>query len=354
MKINSNIHNYEVIFQSSLSFFAELAAMPAKVLVMDRSIYNLYPKLSQGIDAYDLVLIDANEENKSLESVQSLLRQLVNRDEKRNLTLISVGGGIVQDITGYAAATLYRGINWIFVPTTLLAQADSCVGSKTSINFAGFKNILGGFYPPHQIHLCPEFIHSLPKVDFYSGVGEIIKFLLLDDLKEPDLDEIEGIVHDLYLGKNYQYAIERSLAVKQSYINQDEFDSGKRNLFNYGHCFGHALEVSSNYQVPHGIAVTIGMVYANLVALQRNLISDSFYQQLNQRLLLVNIPLEIKKDWLEQQKLLAALKNDKKRVGKDLTMIILSSDKVEAVKIDDLREDEFSHALTSLNKLLIK
>lgn len=348
IKIKSNIHDYDVTFHTSIDFFASLKSIPSKVVVIDAVVHKLYPQLTEGMDSNDIICIDAIEGNKTLEQVQSLLLKLIARPEKRQLTLISVGGGIIQDITGYAASTLYRGIQWIFVPTTLLAQADSCVGSKTSINFAGYKNILGGFYPPHHVHLCTEFLLSLDKVDFYSGVGEIIKFLLLDDTKEPDFEEIRLLVADLYQQKALQHGIESSLKVKQSYINQDEFDSGKRNLFNYGHCFGHALEVSSNFKVPHGMAVTIGMIFANIVAVKRRWMSEGIYQTLNTTLLLPNIAITLSADWFDHSILLDALKNDKKRVGTDLTLILPNSDKIAAVKIHDLSETEFSDALSRL------
>ncbi len=348
MQIKSNIHDYSVFFEDSFDFVEKLKQLPSRVFVLDRNVSELYPHLTKGVDPKDIIFIDATEQNKTLDAVQDLLRQLVTREEKRNLTLISFGGGIIQDITGYAASCLYRGIKWIFVPTTLLAQADSCVGSKTSINFAGYKNILGGFYPPHQIYLCPAFLDSLSKTDYYSGIGEIIKFLLLVDTAKPDFDEIYTIAQDLYQNRHRQQAIERSLAVKQSYINQDEFDSGKRNLFNYGHCFGHALEVSSDFNVPHGIAVTIGMIFANIVSVDRGYLTDETYQLLNKRLFLPNIPIKLDKRWFNSEPLLSALKNDKKRVGKDLTIILPSSDQIDAIKINDLTEAEFSRSLTFL------
>jgi 3-dehydroquinate synthase len=346
MKIKSNIHDYIVSFENSFEFVDDLINMSARVMVLDRNINALYPNLTKGVDQNDVILLDATEQNKTLDSVQFLLKELVKRDEKRNLTLISFGGGIIQDITGYAASCLYRGVKWIFVPTTLLAQADSCVGSKTSINFEGYKNVLGGFYPPHQIHLYPGFLDSLSKTDYYSGIGEIIKFLLLDDFKQPDFDEIHGLVKTLYDNQDRQTAIRRSLEVKQSYINQDEFDSGKRNLFNYGHCFGHALETSSEYVVPHGIAITIGMVFANMLARERNWLSNQIYEQLNKQLLLPNIPIQLERQWFDNETLVNALKNDKKRVGKNLTIILPSSDKIEAVKVDDMTEEEFAQVLT--------
>lgn len=352
IKIHSNIHDYDVTFHDQLDFFDTIKASSSTVFVLDRLVFELYPQLTNGISPDDVILIDAIEENKTLEQVQILLKKLTGRPEKRQLTLVSIGGGIIQDITGYAASTLYRGIKWIFVPTTLLAQADSCVGSKTSINFNGYKNILGGFYPPHHIHLCSKFLLSLNEADFNSGVGEIIKFLLLDDSKEPNFCEIEALVNQLYQKQGLLHGIKSSLKVKQSYINQDEFDSGKRNLFNYGHCFGHALEVSSNFNVPHGMAVTIGMIFANIVSVNRKWMSVGVYESLNSSLLLPNINISLITDWFDNKTILEALKNDKKREGKDLTLILPSSDKISAVKIHDMTDKEFSVALESLISVL--
>jgi 3-dehydroquinate synthase len=350
--IKSNIHDYVVNFHEDFDFFSQLRCIPHKVIVIDTNVHRLYPQLTVGMDKDDVICIDATEINKNLDQVQNLLSKLVIRPEKRQLTLISVGGGIIQDITGFAASNLYRGINWIFVPTTLLAQADSCVGSKTSINFAGFKNILGGFYPPHQIHICVEFLYSLAPKDFKSGVGEIIKFLLLDDTKVPNIDEIQELVVSLYQKRLLKEGIESSLKVKQSYINKDEFDVGKRNLFNYGHCFGHALEVSSQFEVPHGMAVTIGMIFANIVAKQKGWLSVDTFNQLDEKLLIPNIAIDLMSDWFNPKVLLEALKNDKKRSGTDLTLILPSSDKIEAVKIQDFTESEFYAALTELRTVL--
>lgn len=348
LEIQSNIHNYQVSFIDSADFLQPWLDLPYKVFVLDRKVYQAYPQLFAEIPQDCLYLLDAEEGNKNLQQVQELLAFLSRQPGKKQLTLISFGGGIVQDITGFAASTLYRGIRWLFVPTTLLAQADSCVGSKTSLNFNGFKNILGGFYPPHQVVIWPGFLASLPKQDQYSGVGEIIKFLLLDDREQVNIDKIAGYAQQVLAGEQVNQAIRASLAVKQYYIAEDEFDTGKRNLFNYGHCFGHALEYASEYRIPHGIAVTIGMLFANLVALQRAWISDDFYQQLKLRLLLPNIPMALHGDDFGYDALLSALKNDKKRVGKDLTLILPSSDKMQAVKINDLTEAEFNRAYQAL------
>ncbi len=348
MKIKSNIHDYTVNFEPELTFFEKLSKQDKTVFIVDNNILEHYPQLFTSIDPANLIGFKAVESNKNLDGVTTLYKTLCQRDEKRGLTIVSVGGGIVQDVTGFVASTLYRGVNWIFVPTTFLAQADSCVGSKTSLNFDTFKNIIGGFYPPHEIYLCPEFLHSLPKADFYSGIGEVVKFLLLDDRKIPDIDEIKSLVDSLVQREQILDAIKMSLSVKQSYIAQDEFDGGKRNLFNYGHCFGHALESASDYAVPHGIAVTVGMMVANQVALQRGSISEAFNNKLNQELFLPIVPIAFQHDFFDADKIIAALKNDKKRVGNELTMIIPSSDIIDAVKVNDVKAGEVTRAMDTV------
>ncbi|MDM7860135.1 hypothetical protein QTP81_05965 [Alteromonas sp. ASW11-36] len=352
MIIQSNIHNYEVKFEADFAFFDALKAQPNAVFVCDAQIAALYPSLLSGVASHRVMLIEAIEENKTLDKVQGVYRFLTPFPEKKKMHLISIGGGIIQDITGFVAQTLYRGVPWSFLPTTFLAQADSCVGSKTSLNFESYKNILGGFYPPNTIYMCPAFLDSLSDRDYYSGIGEVIKFLLLDDLQAPDIQAIEKLAKALYDRRNRIEAIRSSLAVKQRFIAEDEFDLGKRNLFNYGHCFGHALEATSHYAVPHGLAVVVGMMVANAVALGRGLISDEFFTDVNKRLFLPTLPITFQADHFGAEAIVECLKNDKKRVGKDLTMIIPSSDTIEAIKADDVTPLEVDNAIATVLPLL--
>lgn len=300
----------------------------------------------------NLFIFEAIEENKTLDSVMLVYKFLAVQNAKKNLTLISIGGGITQDVSGFVASTLFRGIRWIFVPTTFLAQADSCIGSKTSLNFETYKNILGGFYPPHEIYVAPKFLETLSKKDFFSGIGEVIKFALLKESYPKDFQIITKMVNNLHNTSHLIEAIIETMQVKIKYINEDEFDTGKRNLFNYGHCFGHALESASLYQIPHGIAVTIGMIYANIVALKRNLISQDFFDFLNETLLFPNIYIDLLPNYFDTQTLFTAMKNDKKRTSQDLTIIIPIDEDIRAKKIDDLTKEEFYNALAILREVL--
>jgi 3-dehydroquinate synthase len=352
LKIKSNIHNYHVYFQEDLSFLDTLIALEKKVFVIDKNVYDLYKERFKNIDSKELFLLEAIEENKTLKSVEEIYKFLALFSAKKNLTLISIGGGITQDITGFVASTIYRGINWIFVPTTFLAQADSCIGSKTSLNFETYKNILGGFYPPKQIYVAPEFLKTLTKKDFYSGIGEVIKFALLKEKYPKNIDKIIEMIENIKSGKDILKTIHKTMAVKKAYIDEDEFDTGKRNLFNYGHCFGHALENASHYAIPHGIAVTIGMIFANIVSYDRGLLSKKLFDKLNKKLLLPNIYMNLNVEYFDKKILLESMKNDKKRVGENLTIIIPIDDDVKAVKADDLTFEEFGQVYEKLLLIL--
>jgi len=352
LEIKSNIHNYKVDFKKDLIFIKDLIDLEKRVFVIDKNVYNLYKKEFQNIKKSELFLLDAIEEKKTLKSVQKIYKFLASFDAKKNITLISIGGGITQDVTGFVASTLYRGINWVFIPTTFLAQADSCIGSKTSLNFKTYKNILGGFYPPKQIYVAPTFLKTLTKKDFYSGVGEVIKFALLQEKYPKDIDKIIKMVDNIKNDKKILQTIYKTMSVKKAYIDEDEFDTGKRNLFNYGHCFGHALENSSHYKIPHGIAVTIGMIYANIISYNRKLISKEIFDKLNNELFLPNIYMKLKLKYFDKEILLESMKNDKKRVGKDLTIIIPKDDEIRAIKVNDLIFKEFDIAYKKLLKVL--
>jgi 3-dehydroquinate synthase len=350
LQLNSNIHDYEVLFEKDFKFIKELITLKNSAFVIDKNVYKLYYQHFKAIKKEQLFLLDAIEEKKTLKSVEKIYTFLAKFNAKKNITLISFGGGITQDITGFVSSTLYRGIKWLFIPTTFLAQADSCIGSKTSLNYKKYKNIIGGFYPPHKIYIQPEFLNTLTTKDFYSGIGEIVKFSLLEEKYPKDFKTIIQMIKDVKENKNRLNSIKRTMKIKKAYIDEDEFDTGKRNLFNYGHCFGHALENSSHYKVPHGIAVTIGIIYANIVALNRSLLSKKVYDFLNKELLLCNIHIKLKKRYFDKDILLESMKNDKKRVGKDLTIIIPCNDDIQAIKINDLTRNEFEQTFKHLLK----
>lgn len=156
---------------SSLREIADLAEKPECFFVPDRNAYDLYKQELPDFSVERLFLADADETKKNIETVLAICEQMTAMPSKRNTHLVFIGGGIIQDLTGFVATSLYRGIRWTFYPSTLLAACDSCIGGKSSLNYKGFKNLLGSFYPPDVIRIYPQFFHTLTPRDYCAGLG---------------------------------------------------------------------------------------------------------------------------------------------------------------------------------------
>jgi 3-dehydroquinate synthase len=350
--VHSNVHDYDVYIHSSPGFLSDLTQTQNTCFAIDENIWSLYAdSLLKDLSPADTLVVPINEDSKNLDSVQVLYDKLASRPAKRNLTLVSIGGGILQDITGFTASTLYRGIHWIYVPTTLLSQADSCIGSKTSLNYGGYKNIIGSFYPPEQVHVFPPFLKTLQEVDFYSGLGEVIKLHLMGgDVMYRELCSNLSRIISRQPG-DLLHAIQSSLSVKLGYISGDEFDTGRRNLLNYGHDFGHALESTSGFEVPHGQAVIFGMLVANKVAGIRGLLNVALEDEIAKKLLLPILKIHPAQEALDPGKMVAAMKNDKKRTG-DMLALILMQTNFEFLRVNDLTPQEVNIGLDECQKYL--
>jgi len=315
--------------------------------IVDENVWRLYKDgCLKHLQARDVFVLPISEEKKCLKTVFELYDHMMKMSAKRNMVMVSVGGGIVQDITGFAASTLYRGIKWVFIPTTYLAQADSCIGSKTSLNYDGFKNIIGSFYPPDEIFVDPGFLKTQKDIDFYSGLGEVVKLHMIGG--EGRVSEFKGLLQGI-LAKNDESlltSIKNSLYIKKSYIEADEFDVGLRNMLNFGHCFGHALETTSNFELPHGQAVILGMILANIVSRQRGMLSREVESHFFTNLLQPSIAVDLKGKFIDADQIIPAMKNDKKRTGKGLALILMGDD-YKMKKVDDL---EFAEAILALKR----
>ena len=319
MKIKSHRGKYEVIFKQNIKDTIE--PKDNNFFIVDREIKKTQPSLFKGIK--NVIYITAKEDNKNLEYSSLIISSLIKKNIKKNCILIAVGGGITQDITCFIASTLFRGIGWYFIPTTLLAQADSCIGSKSSINFKGIKNLLGNFYPPKKIFCCSDFLKTLPTQQIKSGLGEILHFLFIGNSKL-----LRTFIADynnlLILDSNINRYIKECLSIKKRTIEKDEFDTGSRQINNFGHTFGHALETATNYKLSHGQAVTVGMSIANFISYNLKYINFSTYN-FNQKIIEINLP---KFNLTKKQKSLffAALKKDKKNINNSLVCILQKKD----------------------------
>lgn len=263
MIIHSKFKDYSVVFKNELSFLRDYFTRKETFFVIDKNVYQLYQdSMFETLSEEKYMLIDAKEEKKNIHTVLDICEEMTKLSGKRNIHLISVGGGITQDITGLVANILYRGIRWTFVPTTLLAACDSCIGGKTSLNYKQFKNLLGTFYPPDEILICASVLETLTEKDFQSGLGEVVKFNVM--YGDEGIEKIERDIEKLLEREETTVSkyIHSSLEFKKVYIEEDEFDRGIRIHLNFAHTFGHAIESVTEYAIPHGTAVAMGTIIA--------------------------------------------------------------------------------------------
>ena len=347
MKIKSAFKEYSVDFCENLSRVHTLAEMKDTFFVLDKNVYELYRERLPAFQPERLFLLDAVEEKKNMATMLDICECMTKMSAKRNSHLVSIGGGITQDVTGFVATALYRGIRWTFFPTTLLAACDSCIGGKSSLNYKGFKNLLGSFYPPDEILIAPEFFHTLAPLDYCSGLGEVVKFnVIAGDAgvagMERDLDDI--LRHDYVKLLRY---VHTSLDFKRSFIEEDEFDCGCRVLLNYAHTFGHAYENVSYYAIPHGSAVALGMITANHISVQRGFIEESYAARIAElcRKILQHIPWQ--EQWFSLENILAAIHKDKKQTSEEITAVLMNrAHHLEVYR--DIQENEIEQAVQSL------
>jgi 3-dehydroquinate synthase len=263
-----------------------------------------------------IILLEATEVNKSLEHVPEIITRMQAQGANRSSHLVAIGGGVMQDLATFVASIYMRGIPWTYMPTTLLAMADSCIGGKSSINVQGLKNLVGNFYPPTDIQIDLDFVASLNREQTVSGLFEAVKICYA---RGPQA------FHDLLAvdtrfplsADNAQRIIMHALRTKQWFIEVDEFDQKERLLLNYGHTFGHAIEACTDFAVPHGIAVGLGVLITIDYSIRHKLLSAA---GLERALQLKDATLNLLKDVVDALRTPLARLNDAdmlKRFGAD-------------------------------------
>ena len=320
MAIKSSIRDYEVFFSQSIieSLNAELKS--DDFIFIDKNVFtHLTKDVQRLITTNNHILINATEEQKSYTALTPIIEELIESGFRKNNRLIAIGGGITQDITAFIASMMYRGVVWLYFPTTLLAQADSCIGGKTSINIGKYKNQLGNFYPPRKIFIIPEFVKTLPKLDFKSGMGEMLHFYLVSG--EEDFSFYQQYYEKAFTDQNALLKlVKRNLEIKKGFIERDEFDRGERQLLNYGHSFGHAIESLTNYTIPHGIAVSYGMDMSNFISVKLGFIENGARQKVRSQLEKIWEGSSIKN--IDVKAFEKALSRDKKNIGNTYQLIL--------------------------------
>lgn len=324
LTIQARSHAYTVEpLPDIASALTSIAGRDKALYLVDRRFRQLYEAELAGLLPDERVVeLEASEAAKSFEALTPVFLDLLAKGLKRDRTLVVIGGGVLQDIGCFIASVLSRGLRWELLPTTLLAQADSCIGSKSSINIGKYKNQIGTFYPPHRILMVPGVLASLPDDEIRSGLGEVIKLQLLagePGFRELMADLSAGSMRDVALLSKW---VGRSAAVKQPYIETDEFDRGVRNLLNYGHTFGHAYESATAFAIPHGIAVVLGMLTATCVSARLGLAPSEHFDELRRLLAPWHQPYGDVLQGAPLDAILAAIKHDKKNTGDTVNCIL--------------------------------
>jgi 3-dehydroquinate synthase len=306
-------------------------------VITDQNVNKLY---HHDLQRYPLIEFAAGEEHKTLETVEFIYHRLLELGADRSSFLVGVGGGVVCDITGYAAATYMRGLDFGYVATTLLAQVDASVGGKTAVNFHGFKNMVGVFNQPRFVLCDIDLLKTLPREDIINGLAEVTKHALIGDSDLfHDLEAQPRKILDLDR-KLLEDTIERSLRVKIGIVEKDEREVRERRWLNFGHTFGHALESLAG--LPHGRAVSWGMKLAVQVSVRKGRLQEDVAARILRLLEVMGLLPDVHCDASQLKK---AVRTDKKKTGDALKFVLLQSigrpvvEDIPLVELESLIDD---------------
>ncbi len=336
LKINTKTQKYPIIIGSNLvSNLANIAKnnsinFKKCLIIIDKNISKkIISKVKKSLSKKKLYIyiFNANEKNKNQNSVNKILDILLKENFSREDCLISIGGGITGDISGFAASLFKRGLKFINIPTTLLSQVDSSIGGKTGVNTKYGKNLIGSFYQPHLVISDIQFLKTLPKREIICGYGEILKHSLIADKKNFN-----------YLNRNskkvlsltspfIEKTIYESCKIKKNVVEKDEKEKGLRKTLNFGHTFAHAYEASLGYskRLNHGEAVILGMKTALNFSLKNNLLKNKEHNLIISHINNLNLPSKITKffNLKDLSKILSFMLKDKKNNSDKISLVLL-------------------------------
>ena len=301
------------------------AGIGGKVLVTDSNVSRLYLEacMDELASAGALVcshVIEAGEKSKNLDTVKDIYRQLAAQRFDRNSAIAALGGGVTGDIAGFAAATYMRGISYVQIPTSLLAQADSSIGGKTGVDFEGVKNIVGAFYQPRFVYINIGTLRTLPLRELRSGLAEVIKHGLIKDAGFYDYIRLNMRKIFEFDESTLQHITRANCSIKKSVVEQDEKESGLRAVLNLGHTIGHAVESVSGFSLLHGECVSIGIAGAFRLALKMGMVSNTVAEEVELTLEAAGLP--VRAAGMEPKQIHAEMLHDKKAKGGKLNFVL--------------------------------
>jgi len=274
--IKSSQGDYPVRFIETINNLYQEDYLNQSFIIIDKNVLQIYGKKLSKILSRPYFVVEPTEEFKTLEGVGKIVEWLIDNGAIKSSQIIAIGGGITQDLATFVSHIYYRGVRWVYLPTTLLSQSDSCIGAKCAVNLKGHKNQLGVIHSPSEVVIVEEFLNTLSNDEFRSGFGEIFK-LSVTGSRQFFSQLKEHLNQNGLQNKNMLQVIRSSLISKQEVIELDEYEKDLRRVLNYGHTFGHALESISKHTIPHGIAILFGMDLINYLGVIWNITKEDFY-----------------------------------------------------------------------------
>jgi 3-dehydroquinate synthase len=352
ISVNLKDKNYDIRIGSGVlnqvaEGLATLGFSQKAVLVTNPLVKRLYgDKLKESLKAagFDcqMMVVPDGESYKSLDQAGKLYEQLGDFQAERQTPILALGGGVIGDLAGFVASTYMRGMPLVQIPTTVLSQVDSSVGGKVAVNHGRLKNNVGTFYQPRLVMTDSATLATLPKEEIRNGMAEVIKY---GAIRDPELFEmVEN--NPSPAAELWEEIITRCVAIKAEIVQQDEKDTGIRNILNFGHTVGHAIEIVSNYKVKHGQGVGIGMVAGAIISEQGGFCSTREVDRLRTAIQKAGLPVRI--PHLDINKIIQAMQHDKKKAGGQVRFILLKGIG-EAFIYDEIEMELISGLLQEMN-----
>ncbi len=321
LSANDTHHSYKIFIGSGIldkagELLADNNVSRRAVVISDQKVSSIYGSILQhslskaGFDVYNIKIPDG-ESYKSLDTATKIYEELASINVERITPIIALGGGVIGDLAGFIAATYMRGVPLIQIPTTVLAQADSSIGGKVAVNHKEIKNNIGTFYHPIFTLSDIDTFKTLSKREFSNGLSEVIKYGVIFDEEFFQFLERNVAIRETIDKEILEIIITKSVGYKARVVEQDTYDRGLRNILNFGHTIGHAIEFASGLSIWHGEAVAIGMVAEAQIAKEMGLITDEEVLRISRLLTTAGLPIRIP-DRIEDDKILTAMQHDKK------------------------------------------
>lgn len=304
-------------FDAEFGYLEKIVSKQQTILITDKNIFESY---SQLFDGWQTIVLPAGELHKQQATVDYIINELIQKNADRNTFIVGVGGGVVTDITGYAASIYMRGLKFGFVPTTILAMTDAAIGGKNGVDAGIYKNLVGLIKQPEFLLFDYTLLQTLPHHQWVNGFAEVIKHACIKDAEMFAMLEDESIESFKSDKNKLSSLIEKNVQIKTSVVVNDEFEKGDRKLLNFGHTLGHAIE--NLYQLPHGHAVSIGIMAACVISASVNNFPAADVKKVKALLEKYHLPTEY---FFDKERIWEVLKMDKKRESTSMNFILLSA-----------------------------